>query len=217
MGGLDRAAPLSGLAFALLFGLGSGLWAFEQPARGAETAEIVSFFQGTSVQILIGGTMSIISLIFLVWFGAILRDRLAVAEGSQSTGLPLLAFAGTVLTAGVGFGAETINMAAALNAEDGQLSGETAQVYFDLTYAFGAHAAGVTIAMVAIPIGLTALRTRQIVPPPAAWLALIFAAAMLTPAIFNRAAFLLLYSMTVVLFAALSIHLAKSAQLDRLD
>jgi hypothetical protein len=203
-------APLSGLAFAVLFGLGSGLWALEQPERGAETAEIVAFFEDTSVQILIGGTMSIISLVFLVWFGSIVHERLAEAGGSRRSGLPLLAFGGTVLTAAVGFGAETINMAAALSAEDGQLTSEGAQLYFDLTYAFGAHAAGITIAMVALPIGLTAFRTEGLLPKWAGWVALVFGTAMLTPAILNRVAFLVLYSLTVLLFAAFSIYIQRT-------
>lgn len=212
MARLTALAPLSGLVFALLFGIGSGLWAFDQPASGASAAEIVSFYESTSTQVLIGGTMSIVSIVFLVWFGAVLRERLVAAEGSQRSGLPLLAFAGTVLTAAVGLGAETINMAGAMRARDGELTADTAQIYFDVSYALGGPAAGVALAMVAIPTALTALRTGRPVPGWAAWLALLAGIAMLTPAMLARPTFLLLYALAVLLIAACSVHLHRTRE-----
>jgi hypothetical protein len=208
---LSRFAPLSGLTFAVLFGGGSALWAFDQPARDAGTGDIVSFYENTSTEILIGGTMSIISVAFLVWFGAVLHEHLRAAEGSRRSGMPLVAFAGAVLTAAVGLGAETINMAGALSADDGQLTGDTAQIYFDVSYALGAPAAGVAIAMVATPTALIALRTGRLVPRWAAWLALLVAIAMLTPAMLTRGAFLLLYLLAVLLFAGCSIQIYRAA------
>jgi len=207
---LDRVAPLSGLIFAVLFGAGNAIWAFDQPARGAGTGEIVSFYESTSTEILIGGSMSIVSVVFLVWFGAVVRERLIAAEGSERSGMPLLAFAGTAIAAAVGLGAETINMAGALRAADGQLSGATAQIYFDVSYAFGGPAAGVALAMVALPTALTALRTGRVVPSWSAWLALLLGLALLTPAMLFRTTFLLLYVLVVLLIAACSIHLQRT-------
>jgi hypothetical protein len=214
MAGIGRWGSLSGLVFAVLFGVGSGIWALEQPVRSAGTGDVLAFFEGTSTEILVGGTMSLLSLVFLVWFGAILKDRLAAAVPAGS-GLPLLAFAGTLLTAGVGLAAETINMAAALSAKDGQLTGSSAQLFFDLTYAFGAHAASITMAMVAFTVGICAVTTGEVVPRWAGWLAVAIGLAMLTPAILNRLAFLVLYTFAVLLTGALSVHLhrTKSEQL----
>lgn len=208
---LGRHASLSGLVFAVLFGVGSGLWVFHQPRRSAGTAEILEFFESASVEILIGGTISIVSYVFLVWFGAVLHNRLAAADTSGESGLALVAFGGTVLFAAVGLAAETINMAGAMSAEDGQLSGDAAQTYFDLTYAFGAHAAGIAFAIVALPIGVTALRTKRLTPGWGGWVALVLGLALLTPAMLNRAAFLILYSATVVLIGALSLHLHRTS------
>jgi len=210
--GMERLwhwGSLSGLVFAVLFGVGSALWAFEQPARAASTDEIRAFFEGTSSEILIGGTMSLLSVVFLVWFGAVLRDRLGAVVPAGS-GLPLTAFAGTLLMAAVGLAAETINMAAALSSEDGQLTGAAAQVYFDLTYAFGAHAAGIAMAIVALPICITAVGTGKFLPRWAGWVAGAVGLAMLTPAILNRVAFLILYSLAVLLTGALSLHMHRS-------
>jgi hypothetical protein len=205
---LSRLSPLSGLIFAVLFGAGSGLWGFEQPSRDAGTKQIVSFYKDTSTEILIGGTMSIISVLFLVWFGAVLRECLAAAEGSQRSGLPLVAFGGTILIAAVGLGAETINMAGALSADDGRLTGDTAQIYFDVSYSLGAPAAGVAIAMIAAPVALVALRTGRLLRPLGAWVALLLAIAALTPAMLTPA-FLLVYLLAVLLVAAFGVHLYR--------
>lgn len=201
--------PLSGLLFAVLFGLGSGLWVFDQPSRGAESGEVVRFFEGASTEILVGGTISLVSIVFLVLFGVTLREHLRTAAGRGPNGMALLAFAGTILLAAVGFAAETINMAGALSARDGQLTRDSAQIYFDLSYAFGAHAASIAIGMVALAVGVIALTTGRPVPGWAAWFAVLFGVAMLTPAILNRVAFLILYSVTVLSFAALSLRLYR--------
>ncbi len=208
MDSLSRLAPLSGVMTVVLFGTGSAIWGIEQPPRDAGTEEIVSFYKGTSIEILIGGTMSIIAVLFFVWFGAVLRERLVAAEGSERTSLPLVAFAGTILTAAVGLGAETINMAGALSAEDGQLTADTAQIYFDVSYALGAPSAGVGIAMVAVPTAVIALRTGHPIRPWAAWTALLVALAALTPAMLTPA-FALLTVLALLLLAGLSIQLYR--------
>ena len=204
-----RLAPLSGLVFVLLFGVGSAIWGFEQPSRGAGSEEIVSFYEETSTEILIGGTMSIVSVPFLVWFAAVLREHLVAVEGSERSGLPLLAFAGAVLVAAVGLGAETINMAGALSADDGQLTGEAAQIYFDVSYALGAPAAGVGFAMMAVPTAAIALRTGRLLPPGLAWAALLVGLAGLTPAMLTSA-YQLLYLLVLLSVAALSVRLYRN-------
>jgi hypothetical protein len=203
---LSRFAPLSGLVAALLFGAGSALWGFEQPDQDATSKELVSFYEGTATEIQIGGTMSIISVAFVVWFGAVLRARLAAAEGPRPTELPLVAFAGTVLIAAVGLAAETINMAGAFSADDGQLTADTAQIYFDVSWAFGAPAAGVAMALVLAPTALVALRTGTVFRPWAAWLALLLAVICLTPLMWT-AAFQYPFALAVLLLGAVSVRL----------
>lgn len=210
---LARLAPLSGLTTVVLFGAGSAIWAGSQPQRDAGTEEIVSFYEGTSIEILIGGTMSIIAVVFFVWFGAVLRERLVTAEGPKRTGLPLLAFGGSVVIAAVGLGAETINMAGALSAEDGQLTAETAQIYFDVSYALGAPAAGVGIAMVTVPTAVIAMRTGHPIGRWGAWAALLVGVAALTPAMLTPA-FALVTGLALVLLAGLSIRLYRERTVD---
>lgn len=209
---MDRVAnfaPLSGLVAAVLFGTGSAIWALDQPDRDAGTDEIVSFYEGTSTEILIGGSISLIALLLFVWFGAVLRERLIAAEGSERSGLPATAFAGTVLLAAVGLGAETINIAGALAAEDGQLTNDTAHTYFDVSYALGAPAAGVAIALVALPIAVVALRTGRPISRAVAWAAIAVGIAAATPVMWTPA-FAVLTGLALVLLASLSVALYRS-------
>jgi hypothetical protein len=206
---LSAFAPLSGLVGAVLFAAGSAVWAFEQPSQDAGNEQIVSFYEETSTEIIVGGSVSIVALLFVVWFGTVLRVRLAAVEGSAGTGLPLLAFGGTILLAAVGLAAETINMAGAFSAEDGQLTADTAQIYFDVSWAFGAPAAGIAIAMSAAPVALVALRTRSMLSRWSAWLALLLALVTLTPVMWT-AAFQYPFTLAILLLAALSVRLYRT-------
>jgi len=197
---LSRLAPLSGLVAALLFGAGNAFWAFEQPQRDAGPAEIVSFYEGTSTGIVIGATLSIASLLFLVWFGAVLGRWLARADGAEQSGLPLMAFGGAVLTAAVGLGAESINMAGAMRAEDGQLTPETAQIFFDVSYALGYPAAGVAIATMAAPIGVIAMQSGRMLTGWLAWYSVAVGLVMLIP----QLSIVLLFIAPLVLLGTLS-------------
>jgi hypothetical protein len=203
---LARFSPLSGLIFVVLFGIGSGLWGFDQPTRDAGAAEILSFYDETSTRILIGGTISVVACFFLVWFGAVLREHLVALDGSERSGLPSMAFGGAILTVAVGLGAETINLLGAMRAEDGKLTAESAQIYFDLSIAFGYTSAGVAMAAFAAPIAMIALRTRRQLLQSLAWLAVALALAMLIPEV---SLVQVLYAALLVLLATLSIRMYR--------
>jgi hypothetical protein len=181
MDGLARFAPLSGLAAALLFGAGNAIWAFEQPPRDADAERLLSFYEGTATQIIVGGTLSVASLFFLVWFGSVVAQWLRSAEGSESSGLPSMAFGGAVLTAAAGLGAETINAVAAMRAQDGELTAEAAQIYFDISFMFGYTAAALAIAVFATPVALIAMQAGRPVTAWLAWLVVAVSIVMLVP------------------------------------
>jgi hypothetical protein len=80
-----------------------------------------------------------------------------------------------------GLGAETINMAAALRAGDGELTGPLAQALFDTSYVLGYNAAGVGLGLLALATGAAALRARALLPRWLAVVGLVLGAALLTP------------------------------------
>lgn len=100
-------------------------------------------------------------------------------------------------------------MAGAVSAGDGQLTAETAQIYFDVSYALGAPSAGVGMAMVAAPPAVIALRTGRLMGSAAAWLLLLVAFAMLTPAMLTPA-LSLLFGLFLLSIGWLSLRLYRA-------
>ena len=197
---LSRFAPLTGLVATLMFAVGNAIWAFDQPPRDADAQRLLSFYESTSTEIVIGGTVSAVSLFFLVWFGAVLYEWLSGAEGARRSGLPLMAFGGAVLTAAVGLGAETINLVAAMRADDGELTAEAAQIYFDVSFMFGYTAAAVAMAALAAPIALIAMRAGRSLTGWLAWSVVAVSVVMLIP----QLSLLRLFAVPVVLLGTLS-------------
>src|SRR5687767_3835247 len=136
---MRRAVLISGLGFALLFGAGNALWFFEAPeiGVGADPDEIAQFYVDHSGAIIAGATMSLVSIAFFLAFVAILHRALAEADGRRAW-LPAAALAGGITVAAAGLVAESVNMAGALRADaDGGISGQAAQLYYDISQLMG--------------------------------------------------------------------------------
>jgi hypothetical protein len=173
-------AAISGLAFVVLFGAGNALWGFQAPEPGAPADEVLDFYTGTSDGIIIGATLSLISIAAFTVFAAAVRRLLADAEGDDV--LATTAFGGALLALAAGLGAESINMVGGLRAEDGELSKSLARSLFEISQVFGTIAAAVGIAVFALATAVVALRTRQVLPRWLAVVTLIIGLSLLTPA-----------------------------------
>ena len=164
----QRAAGLSGISAAVLFGAASALWALDMPEAGAPVAEIAGFYRDTSGRIVAGASLSLVALAGFVLFAAALRQVLAEAEGDDL--LATTAFGGLVVGVAAGLGAETINMVGALRARDGELSDALAQSLFEISQILGSTAAGVGIGIFVLATATVALRSGLILPR---WLAIL--------------------------------------------
>ena len=134
----QRIAGISGIAGAVLFAVGNAIWGLDMPEDGTPVAEIVDWYEDVADRIVIGGSLSLLAVaVFLVFAGA-MRRVLADAEGEDL--LASIAFGGFLLGMAVGIGAEGINLAAALRAQDGELGGELAQALFEVYQVLGADA-----------------------------------------------------------------------------
>jgi hypothetical protein len=174
-----RWAGLSAIAAALLFMGANSLWAFEQPDRGASGPELLDFYGDLSGQIVAGGLLSLLSIALAVVFASALRGILAELEGDEQ--IANIAFGGALLGLAAGIGAESINMAAALRAEDGELTESLALALFDISYVLGFNAAGIGIGLLVLATGAAALRAGALLPPWLAIPALALGGALLTP------------------------------------
>jgi len=163
----ERQAGLSGIAVAVLFGVGNAIWGLDMPEDGTSVAEVVDFYRDTDDRIVIGGSLSLLSIAAFLWFAAAVRRVLADAEDGDV--LATTAFGGAILLAAAGIGAETINLAAALRAQDGELSGELAQSLFETSQMLGSAASGVGLGVFAVATAVVALRARRVLPSAIAW------------------------------------------------
>jgi hypothetical protein len=201
---------LSGVAAAVLFAAGNALWGLEQPDAGASAPALVDFYGDLSGRIVAGALLSLISIALFVVFASGLRSVLVELEGDEL--LANVAFGGALLGLAAGVGAETINMAAALRAADGELTGSLAQSLFDISYVLGYNAAGIGIGLLTLATAAAALRTGALLPR---WLALVGLAlglALLTPLsqYVLGPSFLLLLILGVLLLRGSAIPVASS-------
>ena len=176
---MHRWAGLSAVGAAALFAAANALWAFRQPGPGASAAELLSFYDQLSGLIVAGALLSLISIAIFVVFASAFRGVLIELEGDQL--LANVTFGGSLVGMTAGVGAETINMAAAQRAADGELTGPVAQALFDSSYVLGYNAAGIGIGLLALATGAAALRTRALLPRWLAVVSLALGAGLLTP------------------------------------
>jgi len=158
----ERQAGISGIAVAVLFGTGSAIWGLDMPEDGTAVLDVIEFYRGTADRIVIGATLSLLAIAAFLWFAAALRHVLADAEGSDV--LATTAFAGALLSMAAGIGAETINMAAALRAQDDELSDELARSLFETSQVLGSVATGVGLGVFALATAAVALRSGRVLP-----------------------------------------------------
>ena len=163
----QRWAALSGIAGALMFAVGNAIWGLDMPEDGTGVAEVVEFYADTADRIVIGGSLSLLSIAVFLVFGAALRQVLKDAGAEDF--LATTAFAGLVLAMATGIAAESINLAAALRAQDDELSGDLAQSLFETSQMFGSAATGIGLGVFALATAAVALRTRAVLPR---WLAI---------------------------------------------
>ena len=177
--GVHRWAGLSAIATAVLFVAGNALWAFEQPETGASGPELLAFYGDLSERIVAGALLSLVSIALFVVFASAFRELLA--ELDEDRLCANIAFGGALLGVAAGVGAETINMAAALRAGDGELTEAFAQAAFEISWVLGYNAAGIGIGLVALAAGAVALRGGALLPRWLAVVAIVLGAALLTP------------------------------------
>jgi hypothetical protein len=201
-----RATGLAGLGAAILFGVGSALWAFDQPSAGASAREVVAFYADTSTGIAVGGSLSLFAVALFVFFASGARAILREHEGEDL--FSTAAFGGAIVLVVAGLGAETINMVGAFRADDGQLSPQLGRALFEISYILGYNAAGVGIGIFVLAVAAVALRSKALMPSWLALFLLVAGLAFITP--LSR----YLLGPAVFLFAVVSANLLRAPKPD---
>jgi hypothetical protein len=174
-----RIAGISGLAAGLLFAVGSALWGFEMPEGGASAPELVAFYENNDVRIIVGASLSLLSIAVFLLSASAIRRVLIDAEGDDVLGTT--AFAGAMLGLGAGFVAETVNMFGAIRAKDDELSEELARALFEVPQAMGSVGAAVGFGVFALATAAVAWRSGRVLPRYDVVLITIIGVVLLTP------------------------------------
>ncbi len=173
-----RFAGWSALATTILFGIANALWVFDQPGFEASGEHLVRFYREASGRIVTGALLSLVSFALFLVFASAFRAVLVELEEDELHAN--LAFGSVLVLVAAGFGAEGINMAAALRA-GGHLGETLAQALFESSYVLGYNAAGIGLGVLAIAVGAAALRTRALLPRWLAAIAVVLGVLLLTP------------------------------------
>jgi hypothetical protein len=99
----DRLAPLSGVVFFVLIAVTFAL-SNDTPDTDTSTADTVSYWSAHDSRLIASALTGTFAVIFLVWFGGVLRSALLRSEGGEGR-LSLVAFAGILMigiTGGIG-------------------------------------------------------------------------------------------------------------------
>lgn len=104
----ERWEPLTGLVFAFLFFVGQDVLALRAPGENATAQKISSFYadKGKYHELVIGKLLVVLSVLFFIWFVALLTSRLRAAEGEPGR-LAGTAFGGGIASA-VFLGSQTV-------------------------------------------------------------------------------------------------------------
>ena len=192
---LERMAPLSGVAFAVLVVAGIGLTAdlgFLDPPQ-----DLAKVYIEDSGRVLAGSQLLVLAAFLLVWFVGSLRASIHTAEGGVGR-LANTAFGGGVAAAALLLAGAVAQAVAALRAEDaGAIDPNTAATLTDLGNVLMAAAAPVALAVVTAATALASLRTA-ILPTWLAWISVVLSVGLIIlPINFVVAALFLVWAVVV--------------------
>lgn len=142
------------------------------PGEGASEAEYLAYVKAHGTTILVGGWIFMAGCVAFLWFGVVLRDRLAAAEGGSRM-FSTAAFVGSVLVGAFMMLTPGGEIAAAIIANEQEISGSTVAA---LRHFGEAYLSAATLAATLLTIGsaVVALRTR-LFPRTWTWLTVAFA------------------------------------------
>lgn len=160
---LERAAPLTGVAFVVL-GIVGGLLAYTGPDFLGPPPEIVAHYEENPGRVQAGAALAIWAVPFLLWFLGSLYRALREEEGDRGR-LSVVAFGGGAAGAAVLLVAGTAALAAGARAgEEGTIGADLATGLFDVGgFLYGA-AAPLAFSVTVGATALLVLRTGAFAP-----------------------------------------------------
>jgi hypothetical protein len=196
MRGLERFAPLAGVAFVVLV-IVAVIVGGETPAADDPIEEVVDYWNDNQDQAIVASILAALSTVFFLWFAGVLRAALAAAEAPPAR-LANTAFGGAVVGAAgwsmlIGFTFVAADTAGEVEPQVTQtLSALQAQFFFPLAIGFAVFLLANGVAMV----------RSGMLPSWPGWAAIVLGIVALTPAGFFAIVVMLAWvaAMSVMLF-----------------
>lgn len=179
---IKRAAPLTGVTFAILYLAAMFLYRKGQPEFGADSAEITAYFEAQSAYISLGSLAVFICTPFwFIFIGCIYSSIKAKEDGVGRLAVTQIASGATA--AAVSTVGALCAAIGAIRAERGTLDGGAATVYFDAATALLYTGTAVAATGFLFAIAAASLRYGAVLPKPFGWVALVLAVLFLIPPI----------------------------------
>lgn len=175
---LERYAPFAAVVFAVLGVIATILTVPDSPDWDAPGREILAYYGDKHDEVQAGAYLYAIAVAFLLWFLGSLRSFLLRAEAGTQR-LTALAYGAGVATCALLWASNAPSLSAALRADDGQLTPDSALVMWDIgtfLYVMALFACAVLL----VATGLHALRTG-VLPRWLAWASFAIAVGLVTP------------------------------------
>lgn len=175
-----KAAPLTGITFAILYLFGVALQQKGVPGFGADSAQAQAYFTDHYADVVTGAFLVFVSTPFWFIFNGVLFAAIREKEeGAGRLGVTLAASgasASAITIAGQGIGAM-----GAIRAHEGTLSATLAPVYFDVFTGMVYTCTAVVAAAFVFVLAAASLRYGAVLPKWLGGVALVLAAAFLIP------------------------------------
>lgn len=195
--GIERFAPLTGVLFTLLVIVAIVTVGDEGPDVKDSAQKVAAFYEDNDSEQIISSALEGLAAVLLVWFGASVRERIALVEGGAGR-LASLAFAGFVIVA-VGLATDAA-IVFAMAESAGDISPESTEALYALYNNFFFPLV-VGVALLTLSSGLASIRHGAFTKV-LGWIAIVLGVVAITPVGFVSAIGTLLWvgALSIVLF-----------------
>lgn len=207
----QKAAPLTGITFAILYLLGVALQRHGAPEFGASGEDAVAFFTDNYSNVITGAFLVFVSTPFWFIFNGVLFAAIREKEGGAGRLGVTLAASGAAAAA-VTIAGQGLSVAAATRAHDGTLSATIAPVYYDAFIGLVFTCTAITAAAYVFALAAGSLRHGAVLPKWLGAVTLLLAALFLVPVPAVSSAVVAL-GVLVVLYASYALYREDAGEL----
>jgi hypothetical protein len=206
---IKRAAPLTGVTFALLYLLGSFISMHHAPAVAARPDDVVAYFAERPHSIALGSLLIFVAAPFwFIFIGCIYSSIKAKEDGVGR--LAVTQLASGAAAAAVSIVGALCAATGAIRADRGTLDPGAATVYFDAATALLYTGTAVAAAGFLLALAAASIQYNAVLPRVLGWAALVLAVLFVIPGVSKLA---LPLGVALMIVASISLYREKAGEL----